>query len=479
MKWRILPVVFIIISFSSEAQLTRIKKIDGSYISTAQVDELMKRLMDTAEVTGVCVGIINEGRQYIKTYGFKNKEKGELIDTGTVFYAASFSKALFAFMVMHLVQEGKLDLDKPLYQYLPKPIPGYDNYKDLAGDDRWKLITARHCLSHTTGFPNWRQLNPRDNRKLEIFFTPGERYAYSGEGLVLLQLVVETITGESVEDLAKEKVFIPFGMHNTSYQWQPRFENNYALGYDVSGNALRKNKTRPVNAAGSMETTIGDYTRFIYNVLQGKGLNAKSTQEMFSPQVAIHNRRQFPSLNNDTTSENKKIQLSYGLGWGLLRSPFGWAFFKEGHDDGWEHYNINFIDKKTSLIIMTNSSNGESIFKEMLEEIIGDVYTPWQWESYTPYFAYLNLPATEINNYPGTYKMGDMEALVSSENGRLYLAVEKGGVKKQKLYLLKENLFRLREFPVEIEFQKDGNGNVIKMIAVVDGSDRNEFTRVR
>jgi CubicO group peptidase (beta-lactamase class C family) len=480
MNKALLLIIFIAYISSSEAQLKQIRKINGGSISTTQIDELMKRLIDTAEVTGVCIGIINDNKPvYVKTYGYKNKEKGELLDTSTVFYAASFSKSVFAFTVMHLVEEGKLDLDKPLYQYLPKPIPEYDNYKDLAGDDRWKLITARHCLSHTTGFPNWRNLNPNGNRKLEIFFKPGERYAYSGEGLQLLQLAVEAIAGRGLEELAKEKVFIPFGMINTSYQWQPRFENNNALGYDVSGNPLRRYKTRPVLGAGSMETTIADYTRFNTALLQGKGLSEKARKEMLSPQIGIYNRRQFPSLNNDTTSENKKIQLSYGLGFGMLHSPYGWAYFKEGHDDGWEHFNISFPDKKTSLIIMTNSSNGESIFKEMLEEIIGDVYTPWQWEGYVPYFAYLNTPAKELNDYLGTYKMGDMEAVVSSAEGKLFLEAEKGGVKKQKLYLLASGRYRLREFPVEIDFQKDSYGNVIKMIAVVDGSDRNEFTRVK
>jgi CubicO group peptidase (beta-lactamase class C family) len=480
MRQALLLIIFIVYISASQAQLIQVRKINGSSISTAQIDELVKRLMDTAEVTGVCIGIINDNKPvYVKTYGYKNKEKGELIDTATVFYAASFSKSVFAFTVLHLVEEGKLDLDKPLYQYLPKPIPEYENYKDLAGDDRWKLITARHCLSHTTGFPNWRNFNPRNNKKLEIFFKPGQRYAYSGEGLVLLQLAVETIMGKTVEELATERVFIPFGMVNTSYQWQPRFENNYALGYDVSGNPLRKYRTRPINAAGSMETTISDYTRFNAALMQGKGLGENARKEMLSPQIGIFTRRQFPSLNNDTTSENRKIQLSYGLGFGLLHSPSGWAYFKEGHDDGWEHYNISFPDKKTSLIIMTNSSNGESIFKEMLEEIIGDVYTPWHWEGYVPYFVHLNTPAKDLNDYVGTYKMGDMEAVVSSEGGKLFLEAEKGGVKKQKLYLQPNGRYRLREFPVDIDFQKDSNGNVIKMIAVVDGNDRNEFTRVK
>src|SRR5690349_17525347 len=162
--------------------------------------------MDTAEVTGLNLGIINDNSiSYVKSYGYKNARK-ELIDTSTCFYAASLAKPLFAYIVMQLVDENVIDLDKPLYTYLDKPIPGYESYKDLSGDDRWKLITARHCLSHTTGFPNWRWANPNGNEKLEIFFTPGSRYAYSGEGLVLLQFVIENITHKRLEDLAQERV---------------------------------------------------------------------------------------------------------------------------------------------------------------------------------------------------------------------------------------------------------------------------------
>jgi CubicO group peptidase (beta-lactamase class C family) len=78
-------------------------------------------------------------------------------------YGASLSKSLFAVLVMQLVEAGKLNLDKPIYTYLPKPIPEYEDYKDLNTDSRWKLLTARHCLAHTTGFPNWRQFNPKEN----------------------------------------------------------------------------------------------------------------------------------------------------------------------------------------------------------------------------------------------------------------------------------------------------------------------------
>jgi CubicO group peptidase (beta-lactamase class C family) len=106
--------------------------------------------------------------------------------------AASFSKVAFAYLVMQLVQDGVVDPDKPAYRYLSQPLPELREYKDLAGDDRWKKITPRMLLSHTSGFPNWRRFTP--DQKLHINFEPGSRYAYSGEGIALLQLVVESAT---------------------------------------------------------------------------------------------------------------------------------------------------------------------------------------------------------------------------------------------------------------------------------------------
>ena len=366
-------------------QQTQIKRPYGNTISTNTIDQIVKKLMDTADVAGLQLGIINDNKSvYLHSYGYKNKALGQLNDTSTCFYAASLAKPVFAYIVMQLVDEGIIDLDKPLYQYLPKPLPEYDNYKDLAGDDRWKLITACMCLDHTTGFPNWRELNPHGNKKLEIFYTPGTRFAYSGEGICLLQFVVETITNKPLEVLARERVFKPLGMTRTDYVWQPAFENDYAVGHDMKGDTLHKRRRSKANAAGSMETTIADYTRFMAAIMQGEGISAKAKNEMLSPQIVINSKRQFPSLNTSTTNANKKINLSYGLGWGLFTSAYGNAFFKEGHDDGWEHYVIGFPDEKIALVIMSNSSRGESIFKELVEKITG-VTIPWYWEGYTPY----------------------------------------------------------------------------------------------
>jgi CubicO group peptidase (beta-lactamase class C family) len=441
---------------------------DGKTLSPASVNSIVKKLMDTADVAGLCLGIINDNNiSYIKGYGSKNAAAGTFNDTATCFYAASLAKPLFAFLVMQLVDEKKIDLDKPLYTYLPKPLPEYDNYKDLSGDDRWKLITARHCLDHSTGFPNWRSLNPRDNKKLEIFFTPGSRYAYSGEGLFLLQMVIEQITDRSLEDLAREKIFIPFGMQRTSFVWQQSFEPDFAVGHDMSGDILPKYKSTASNAAGSMETTIADYSRFIAALLQGKNLSPKSKNAMFSSQIGIYTKQQFPSLNNDTTSENRSIGLSYGLGWGLFSSKFGKAFFKEGHGEGWEHYMISFPEKKYALIIMTNSSNGESIFKELVEKLTGTTF-PWKWDGYTPYRSTVKLSEDVLRQYTGEYD-GRLKAIITLENGRLKVESETVGLKKTNLYAAAEDHFFLTIMETEIRFMKGPDGKIEKAILDDEG----------
>ena len=303
-------------------------------------------------------------------------------------YAASFAKTVFAYTAMQFVQEEVIDLDKPLVEYLSKPLPGYKiegwkrGYHDLKDDDRYKKITARMCLTHTTGFPNWRWFEA--DKKLKIKYDPNTHYSYSGEGLYLLQFVLEQITGKDYESISQERVFTPLGMTNTSQVWQTRFDSNICYGHNPKGEPYELMKWKEASAGGSMSTTLEDFTKFYTALINCKGLSKKSFKAMTNTQLRIRSRSQFGPLAGIDSTDNDDIQLGYGLGVGVFKTAYGTAFFKEGHDDGWGHYSICFPDKKIAVVIMTNNDNGESIFKELLAYSIGDIFTPWRWENYIP-----------------------------------------------------------------------------------------------
>jgi CubicO group peptidase (beta-lactamase class C family) len=308
-------------------------------------------------------------------------------------YASYLSKLVFSYLVMQLVAEKKLDLDKPLVSYLDSSLVDYkmgkgEGYQDLRNDDRYQMITARMCLSHTTGFPNFRELMP--DKKLRIITDPGSRYRYSGEGIELLQFVIEKITGKNYETLAQERVFQPLNMGNTSQVWQKRFDEHICYGYNAKGKPYPTFERDQPNAAGSMSTTLADFTKFYTALIQNQGITPQNFEEMTRKQVAIRSKRQFGPLANQDGPDNDAIGLGYGLGAGVFTTPYGNAFFKEGHGNGWQHYTICYPEKKIAIIIMTNSDNGESIFKELLAVAIGDVFTPWQWENYAPYDQKMN-----------------------------------------------------------------------------------------
>ncbi|MFB9845241.1 serine hydrolase domain-containing protein [Mucilaginibacter ginsenosidivorans] len=475
MKKLILSAFILFIVQPSSAQ-RNIKRPDGGTMTAAAIDKVVHKLMDTAEVTGLCIRIISNNQPaYIKAYGFANKAKKQLNDTATSFYAASLAKPLFAYTVLQLAQDGVIDLDKPLYTYLPKPLPEYDNYKELAGDDRWKLITARDCLRHSTGFPNWRDADP--GKKMGIYFTPGTHYAYSGEGIQLLQMVVEAVTHRSLEDIAREKIFIPFGMTKTSFLWQPRFEEDYAVGHNIQEDTLHKDRYTHVYAAGSMETTIADYMRFIAAVMQHQRLGNKYWGQAFSPQIVINSKTQMFSLDTTSVADNSKIQLAYGLGWGLFQTPYGRAFFKEGHGFGWQHYSIAIPQQKTALIIMSNSDNAESIFTELVQKLTG-VTIPFEWESYHPYRGTAKLAEEQLRMFTGVWHNERYDTTVSLVNGRLKVEAPKVGLPPTNIYPENDHHLFLKIMETDLEFVKGADGKFVKAIADDEG-EHYELTRVK
>ena len=389
----LLFVIFICGCSNNELQ---IKRLDDSQISKSELTAKIESLIDSANVTGISVAIFNDNTiAYQHSFGYSHIGKKDTLTNQTVFYGASLSKAVFGYLVAQLESEGIIDLDKPLQDYLDKPLPDVEfekewrGYKNLKDDKRYKKITARMCLSHTTGFPNWRWMTKENDffreGKIRFITDPGTRYSYSGEGIQLLQFVIEQITGKGLEKLARERIFDPLQMNMTSYVWQDKFKYQYCHGHSAEEKIFPIDKEDEANAAGSMSTTLEDYSTFIEHLLEQTSHDSPITGMLFSPNIRIKSKTQFGYQAWEDTNENDAIELSYGLGWGLLKSPYGIGAFKEGHSEGFQHYSIIFPEKNIGILLLSNSDNAESIFKELLEISVGDTYTPWKWERYIPY----------------------------------------------------------------------------------------------
>jgi CubicO group peptidase (beta-lactamase class C family) len=463
-----------------------IRRPDGSRVEGSRIDASLNQLMQAAHVTGAGIAIFHDGKiEYIRALGSRDTDKGLPLTTNSVMSAASLSKAAFATLVMRLVQERVLDLDKPVYQYLARPLADYPRYADLRNDERSRKLTLRVFLSHTSGFPNWRAFE--DDRKLRIHFEPGTRYAYSGEGIDLAQFVVETATHESLIDLMDQKVFAPLAMSRTGMVWRSQFEREFANGYDEYGRSLGPERRAIPDAAGSMQTTLHDYAAFLSAIMNRTLLNTQTTSVMFRPQILIHSAHQFPSLATATTAEYGRIRLSYGIGWGLYSSPYGDAFFKEGHDEGWRHLALCFANG-SGILIMTNSSNGEGIFKPLIDSTMGPTGFPFDWEGYTPYDLLPPLPKlkqhkavslapAQLVRLVGRYALSaDIVLAVTVEDGHLFL--QENDEPKQEYRAENADDFYSISSSDECTFKPAGIAPAQKLVLHVDGKDV-ELTRIQ
>ena len=237
---------------------------------------------------------------------------GEKINDLTLFEAASITKPVFSFAVHRLSDRGAIDLDKPLYLYLP--------YPDIAYDERYKLMTARHVLTHRTGFPNWRSMN--EDGKLNLRFTPGTDYNYSGEGFEYLKMVVEKITGKKVEQVLQEEVIQPIGLYHTFFSKNDSLQRMVAYGHF---DKLPSNNDLPESPgmAYSMHTEAAIFTRFMLYLLEQKGLKPQTYDTIFQKHSEFH---------YDPGEEKPKIPTYMGESLEIRETPFGKSFGHGGNN---------------------------------------------------------------------------------------------------------------------------------------------------
>jgi CubicO group peptidase (beta-lactamase class C family) len=351
-----------------------------------EIDAAVARLMQQTGARGIAVAVIDHGRPvHVQAYGQRN-EAGDPLTTDTIMYGASLTKTVFAWSVMQLVDEGVVDLDRPIAElapdlpasYTPQVANFYSDYRGLAEDARWRTITPRHSLTHSTGLANFYWLEPEE--KLRIHFDPGTRFAYSGEGLTMLQYMLEQRLGINMGDRTRDHVFAPLGMTNTSLIWRPEFAQNMADGWKADGSPEPHDERSKVRVAGSMDTTINDMSRFAAALIRGDGLSPATHVEMLRPQLAITTPSQFPTFQDELPAAQRRADLQAGLGVVTFSGPQGPGFFKGGHNDSTGNTMVCLERGQRCVIILGNDVRVEAGFPELVQFILGDTGVPFDWE---------------------------------------------------------------------------------------------------
>ena len=349
----------VVVSLPLFSLLSSVKK-ETTTLSGATIQQLEKdvpELMKKGGVPGLAIAVIRGGKTtWLHGFGMKEVKTGQPVTGETVFEAASLSKPVFAYGVLKLVEQGKLGLDTPLTLYLPKPF--------VAGDERLAKITARIVLSHRTGFPNW----PADDGSVSIYFTPGARFSYSGEGYIYLQRVVEQITGKSLNQYMTEAVFTPLGMTSSSYVWRPDFDALTATGYDSDGKPTELWKPTEAGAASSLNTTAKDYALFVEAVLTRKGLKSATLREMETPEIALD-----PACRICIKHEPKQLSknLFWALGWGIERKDGTDGLWHWGDNGSFKGFVMADPKTKSGVVMFANSENGLEVAKPVVDETMG------------------------------------------------------------------------------------------------------------
>jgi CubicO group peptidase (beta-lactamase class C family) len=345
----------------------------------AQPDQWTELLASAKVPSFAMVTVDSRGPAHIHR-GVRRRGEAAPVDQDTVFAAASLTKPVFASVFLALVREGRIELDRPLSKYLELPNPA---------DPRAATLTARHLLSHSSGWRNWRnQLTDT----LTCTFDPGTRWLYSGEGYYFLQRIMEQVTGQPMAITLRQRLFGPLGMTRSSVVGLEALEPHQATGHSLDGEprtpfgrptllALRTrlaargagledareddvhaaqraaepnlpalpNFLSP-NAASSLLTSTADLGRFL-TFLLGPGRDV--AREMVTPQV----RR------------NEAIQWGLGLGIEQVNGrPVGWQW---GDNPGFKNFVVLDLEAGSGLAIFTNGDRGARVYERVVRGVTG------------------------------------------------------------------------------------------------------------
>ena len=329
--------------------------------------DFLHNLMEEYKIRALSIAVSKDRQTFLINQGYIDPEYQKPVNNNTVFQAGSLGQPVFASLVIKMWTEGIIDLDKPVYKYLKNPLPEYPEYQDLKYDPRYKRLTARRILSHQSGFPYSRRMNA--DGRLDFKYSPGKHFGYSVEGYLLLQFVLEELTGRSVNDLAKEKIFGPLGMRHSSFVWERRFEMNHVTSRDALFNSGVYASEGNASVGDFFLTTSSDYQKFL-SVRPFGGL----------PEISITSKSIFsPPRTGKGISKPKNF--SWSLGWGYYLHRSQYVNFQGCREKEYENYASAFYSFRgpVYIVILSVTSSKRTFTARILEELMGDTAAPLDW----------------------------------------------------------------------------------------------------
>jgi CubicO group peptidase (beta-lactamase class C family) len=331
------------------------------------LDNRIPLLMERFEVPGTVVALIKDGKTvWEKSYGYADAGLKKKLNTTDLCMVHSISKSLTAWGVMKLVQDGKIDLDEPVYKYfrtfhLPDDSPYF------------KKITTRDLLSNSSGLglgtigvhyfsseerPLLRDVLLSD---LKVVDKPGRTFIYSNAGFNLLELLIEEVTGENFAIYMEKAVLLPLGMTNSGFQYSPDQFPDIPKGYKIDGEEI------PVyfyagNSSGGLFSTVGDIAKFVsasitkFNEDGLEVLSSEFINEIHAPQIEMSGL--FSAVFD-----------SYGFGHFIETLPNGMKAVSHGGQGlGWMTH-FHFVPETgDGIVIFANSQRSWPMFSVVLED---------------------------------------------------------------------------------------------------------------
>ena len=356
-------------------------------------------------------------------------DRADPVTATTLFQACSISKPIAAFAMLRLVDRGLLDLDEDvngrLTSWRVPPTAGWQ-----------PVVTLRQLVSHsagltTSGFPGYRHddelpttvqvldgVPPANTFSVRVDTVPGTQFRYSGGGTLVMQRLLEDVTGTPFRRLMRELVLDPLGMDDSDYA-QPlpvELHHTAATAHDGAGRPVEGRwHTYPELATAGLWTTPGDLATFALAVQhayaggEGALLSPELSRELLTPQVPA----------TDRTGGIYQLGLGLFLGGSGRASRFGHS----GGNEGFRCHLIAYRETGQGAAIMTNGENGVYLVQKTLASI-ADAF---EWPDYPKEVAELDEPdATRLAALEGTYQLRGAMTLSLVRDGRDLLVTFSG-----------------------------------------------------